>query len=569
MTVFDRLYGAYRALRGDLAEEKLEEPTGLKVRSAAAELRRGIGDDDDPFKRRQSKTTEEGTSNPLLWYGGLYADSYLDWLNQSTIRYDRYARYEEMDRNLPEITTALNMYADYAVAGSMVDKDEVFKVKVEDPEQQEILEAMLRRTGLPDYAWQTVREMCKFGDSFWELIVTPMGLSKIGYRPPASMEKQFDNSGDVLGYKQYGIPPAISKDQESAAEFDRWQVCHFMLQLSAGQVYGTSILRSVDRLAKILELLFDGMVINRLANSQPRYKWKVDVADMNPVDRLIYLMKFRRETKRTRYTDASGKMEMRTNPLRSDEDIYIPVSDKSKNDVERMQGDPNISKIGDMDMIYDRLFMGLGMYRGWFSSNGNATLSGDTAPTIAIMNFLRAIRRVRKDYAHGIVRCCRVELRCQGYSKSVVDDVVVRTTFPSLSQIDDLTAMKVDQLRYTIVALGQEAKLLTREQLLIRHLGFSEKEAKAQVALLKKEAAESQAEAMAAMQATGGQAADAAKPEDGQPIVKRPTPRGAPPIPVNDRTRIESLNRQVNELVECIQELIQFNRPLDTRIGDV
>jgi hypothetical protein len=103
--LLDGVIDAYVSLRG-LNEEKLENPSGgLSVRSTAAELRRGVGDDDDSVKRTPSRTTEEGTPNPLLWYGGIYAESYLEWLNPSTIRYDRYARYDEMDRNLPEIAT--------------------------------------------------------------------------------------------------------------------------------------------------------------------------------------------------------------------------------------------------------------------------------------------------------------------------------------------------------------------------------------------------------------------------------------------------------------------------------
>jgi hypothetical protein len=432
-------------------------------------LKKGIGDPDETV----GKDTEKGNANPLISTGG-FAEEYLKWLEPESERRKLYQRYDQIERSMPEVATALDMYADYAVQGSLVDSSETFSIKLKDEKLQNVIKDTMRRIGIHQDAWRIVRQMCKTGDSFWEPVITPRGLDRIAPRSLFTMSKRFDEYHNLIGYKQSSTASLGQDDADADILFPKWQICHWMISDDPIADYGTSILYGIERLVRILELDFDGLTIARLTNSQARFKWIVDTGTLPPDEQLEYLRKFSREQRRKRTTDpVTGHMRIEQNPLRHDEDLYVPRSRGASSDVSRIPGDQSMMRIADVDLMYDRLFVGLRMHRTWFTKGTSFNNDSSTA----VVNFMRAVRRVREAFSIGVRKLVRIALRCQGVSISELDEMEIEVIYPMLTHADDMLRIQVDQAKLNLAKLYLGLKLMDRKTVLLKILKLSDEEA--------------------------------------------------------------------------------------------
>jgi intein/homing endonuclease len=222
------------------------------------------------------------------------------------------------------VHNSLDLYADNATK----DRNEAgdpFEVKAKDIRVQNIINEIIERTKVKEMIWDTARAMAKMGDDFDENVVNDKGLIvRLKNLEPYTMFKNVDEYGRVKE------KPYVQKDEMTGvtvAEFEPWQIIHWK-NGGMKKMYGESVMKSIRRVYKQLQLMEDGMVISRLTRSQLRYKILVDVEGMDKEEREDYIKKVKNEFKKKRLINPlTGKLETAQNPLCLTGDTRIPLLD--------------------------------------------------------------------------------------------------------------------------------------------------------------------------------------------------------------------------------------------------
>ncbi|MCJ7655505.1 MAG: portal protein, partial [Dehalococcoidia bacterium] len=241
-----------------------------------------------PLRRRED-TTETSLEAGI-------ASFYYQMIKLERTRLAKYADYELMDEEYPEISTALDLYADNATK-EKGEEGNVIDVVSKNSRVQNIIEELMDRTNIEDLLWDTARQLAKFGDEFDELVADDSGdVDRLKNLPVKTMFRDVDEFGRERD------KPYIQKDEGGIAviaHFERWQIVHWK---NGGQkkMYGDSVMRAIRRVYKQLQLMEDGMVIGRLTRSHLRYKFLIDVEGMNKEEREDHIKKVKDMFKKKR-----------------------------------------------------------------------------------------------------------------------------------------------------------------------------------------------------------------------------------------------------------------------------
>lgn len=298
---------------------------------------------------RREETTESSLDVGVASY-------YYKQVQLERTRRAKYGDYVLMDEEYPEISTALDLYADNATK----DRNEAgdpFDVKAEETKVQNIINETIERTKIKEMIWDTARAMAKMGDDFDENVIDGKGLIiRLKNLEPHTMFKNVDEYGRMKER------PYVQKDEMTGvtvADFEPWQIIHWK-NGGMKKMYGESVMKSIRRVYKQLQFMEDGMVISRLTRSQLRYKVLVDVEGMDKEEREDYIRKVKNEFKKKRLINPlTGKLETAQNPLTAEEDFYVGVTKESKADVGVLQGATNLGNIRDVEYFQTKLFAGL------------------------------------------------------------------------------------------------------------------------------------------------------------------------------------------------------------------
>jgi hypothetical protein len=451
------------------ANAELEKSIGNAVDQAAGIIPGRQPADPESTEKGQAKY--DWNRHPLMPHeedDAYYVRAYLDYITPSDGRLERYKEYDEVEAALPEVGTALNYMASYVTSGSMIEEVDSFTFKCPDERRLEEVKAMEERLKLRDLEWVRTRHLCKYGDHFAEVVADPGGLSKIAPRPVKTMFRIEDDRGTLRAFCQ-------KLDGKDPVHFKPWQIAHSRLQVDDAEPYGQSVLYGgVSRLAKILELSFDGLTIARLTNSHDRFKWKVDVSHVPPTKQLEYLRDFRKVQRKRRVIDPSGRMSLQNNPLRAEEDLFVPVSkDSASTDVDRIAGDSSMTRINDIEMQYERFFVAMQMHVSWFLKGA----AFDASANAAITNFTRLIRRIRKARASTLVSIYKLGLILGGAPQDEIEALKLEIVHPQLSHSDELMRLKVEEVRAGIMAQYKDCVFFPLKVVLTKFGGYTEEEA--------------------------------------------------------------------------------------------
>ena len=119
------------------------------------------------FKRQAKIVKREDTTETS--FDTSVASFYYKKIKLERTRKAKYADYVIMDDEYPEISSALDLYADNATK----DREDGYpiQVKSENTRVQNILDDLIERTKIQTMLWDTARDMVKIGDDFDEVIV--------------------------------------------------------------------------------------------------------------------------------------------------------------------------------------------------------------------------------------------------------------------------------------------------------------------------------------------------------------------------------------------------------------
>ena len=276
------------------------------------------------FAKAEPKIPREATTETSVEVGVI--SYYFKKMKLERTRKAKYGDYVIMDDEYPEISTALDLYADNATKEREEDGSP-FKIRSKEPRAQNMLDDLVARTKLKDSIWETARKVAKMGDDFDEVVVDQDNwITKLKNLQPEYMQFEID---------EYGAPaekPYVQKDESgvgSVADFDDWQIIHWK-NGGVKSMYGESIMKSIRRVYKQLQMMEDGMVIGRLTRSHLRYKVLVDIEGMDHEDAKKYVDDVKKDFRKKRRVDPStGQLITGQNPLYDEEDFFLGVGKDS------------------------------------------------------------------------------------------------------------------------------------------------------------------------------------------------------------------------------------------------
>lgn len=384
--------------------------------------------------------------------------------------YDRLARLadaSEMDYT-PEISTALNIYADETTATD--EKGRSLHVYSENHKIKKLLEELFYDTLNVEFnlrGW--VRNLCKFGDFFLFNDVDPAyGVLNAFPIPVNEIEREegYDPE-DPLAVRFRWIT-------QGNTILENWQVTHMrLLGNDAFLPYGSSVLESARRIWRQLVLIEDAMLVYRIIRSPERRVFYIDVGAIPPEEVPRYVEQARATLRTNSVVDRStGKVDLRNAPLAVDHDYFVPVrGGESGTKIETLAGGTNATAIEDVEYIQKKLFAALGVPRAYLGYDEN--LSSKATLAAEDIRFSRSIAYIQKVVISELNKLAIIHLFANGYEGEDLLDFNLQLSNPSA--IAQQQKLELYRTRFEIAGTSPEG-LLSKQYILKNVIGLTDEE---------------------------------------------------------------------------------------------
>lgn len=394
---------------------------------------------------------------------------------ESRDRLTKYGAYNKCEKDHPEIARAMDIYADYTVSGSAVEpRGQVFQVKTNDGTLRDELAEINKQIELPTKAWDIVRSMVKKGDQFTNMIYGDPELNRIVELPVEEMWRLEESDGRLkqpVSYIQYNS--AVSE----ATPYHDWEIAHFRLGNSMRPGYGVSILASLVVLCNEIALEESALTLARLTKAHRRLIHNVNVGKSRGVAAQRLLDQAKDRYKKRRNVTSDGRVILTKEVLAEQEDLFVAVGEDDKNisGISQLPGDMSVDRIRDIEHKFERMFAGLRASKAWFGLTGPNIRSVVTEQTLS---FMRAVRRIRKDFERGANHIYRYGLLSYGVSAEAVIDAEFTYLWPAMSHQDDEMLLRLMLLRIEVAGLMMFNGFMAPEDAMLRFLGLDPEEVK-------------------------------------------------------------------------------------------
>ena len=382
--------------------------------------------------------------------------------------YKNFATDSVISHNTPEISAALDIYADETV--STDDKGRSLHVFSENYKIKKILEELFYDTLNTEFnlrGW--IRNLCKYGDFFLFNDVHPDYGVLNAYPIPVNeinREEGYDPE-EPMGVRYRWVT-------NGNAELENWQVTHMrLLGNDAFLPYGSSIIEPARRIWRQLVLIEDAMLVYRVVRSPERRVFYIDVGAVPPEDIPHYMEQAKTTLRANQVIDKStGKVDLRYNPLSVDEDYFIPVrGGESGTRVDTLAGGTNVSAIEDVEYIQKKLFAALKVPRAYLGYD--ETLSSKATLAQEDIRFSRTINYIQKVAISELNKLAIIHLYANGFDG---DDLLdFNLTLSNPSAIAQQQKLELYRTKFEIAGSAPEG-LVSRPYLLKNIIGLTDKE---------------------------------------------------------------------------------------------
>jgi len=418
---------------------------------------------------------QKGLNIPYIgrkyWYGGTVTPwgrhALLDYLfiDQDLLR--RFADYEEMDE-FPEGWFSLNIYADDATTANP-DNGKAIWAYSQDRQLENELNGVLRRCQADDNSWPLVRELCKYGNLFGEILVRDpkQGVIGINFMPPPSMRRIETPRDGLVGFVQdpngiqgvnstsyYDLKNRPNRAYNNVVAFDPWEISHWRLRLKYfNAIYGYSALEGGRAAWKRLAMLEDAQLIYKFERAHQQFAFYVDIGSMDMRRGRAEVETVKNSIRRRKLTNDQGMLDMKRDVLSGDEDFFIPSKDGRKStDIELLQS-PDYSEVESLRHFRNKWATGVNIPPsrfGWEDTPDSRNMLSSTS-----IDFARANMRVQREFCTGWERVCNVHLAVTRGGRPV-DRETWRVRMNVPSQILELARMEVLSARSDVARTMRE-----------------------------------------------------------------------------------------------------------------
>lgn len=398
-------------------------------------------------------------SDHLTLMGGLYSElAPMLQIEQDLMK--RYIDYENMD-DYPDTHRALNTYADESTASDFQRDMSMWVDTTDDYLKAVLVDLYHGRLRVDTDLWSNCRELCRYGNSYAEKIITDKGVIGLGFMPAPSVRRLLDVRGNTLGFAQdptmrfsyqgedfetlvKGGKLAGQRHQSygGAMFFEPWEVVHWRLRMKhMHSIYGHSVLEPARWVWRRLAILEDAVLIYRLTRSPERYAFFVDVGNLPVSEASQYVEKTRARIKKKKfYNQQAGGIDLRHNPLSQSDDFWLPTrGGKDSTRIEPLSG-LSYQSMDDINYFREKLQIATGIPAHHMGYGGEAVskqLSHDD------VNFAKTILRVQRELIQGYEDVGRTHLNVLQIDPRKTEwrlKMAVPTAIFELAQIEVLSA---------------------------------------------------------------------------------------------------------------------------------
>jgi len=368
--------------------------------------------------------------------------------NQS--RLERYVDFDQMEYT-PECASALDIYADEMTNHSAMSP--LMTIDCNNEEIKGILSALYFNIMNVEYnifGW--CRTMVKYGDFFLYLDIDDvLGIKSVIGLPGQEIERLEGEDKSNPNYCQF-------QWNSAGLTFENWQIGHFrILGNDKYTPYGTSVLEPARRIWRQMTLLEDAMMAYRIVRSPERRVFYIDVGNIPPTDIEQYMQKVMTSMKRNQVVDsASGRVDLRYNPMSVDEDYFIPTRAGSSSRVESLPGGTYTGDIDDVKYLRDKLFSALKIPGSYLTSTNAEAGGGEDATTLAQkdIRFARTVQRLQRSVVTEMEKIGIVHLYTLGYRGE--DLVNFKLKLNSPSKIAELQELEHWKTKFDVASTATE-----------------------------------------------------------------------------------------------------------------
>jgi len=381
----------------------------------------------------------------------------------------RYDEYEKMD-DYPEITAALDIYADDSTQKDLRNKR--WKVVSESIDAIKEIEKLFERISLSRHYYDIVRNTCKYGDSFIEVVANARdmdsGIRKIKILNPYYIMRVEDQFGYLKSFLQE-VPKSNSHSgdwmmsKSDFIELDPNQIIHFRLTTSDPKYYpyGKSILAGAIRTYRSLKLMEDAMLVYRLARAPERRIFYIDVGNLPSSKAEAFLETVKTRFKKEKFQNGD-KIDGRYNPLAVDEDFFIPIRGNQGTKVDTLKGAENLGEVDDVKYFRDKLLAILKVPKDYIVEYDKSPERKANLSQLDV-KFARVIKRVQDCVAEGLASIAKKHLSMLDFPKNVISKIKIE--LPEASDVFIKRKLEIDEAKARTVAAVMGTGLFSKKHI--------------------------------------------------------------------------------------------------------
>lgn len=389
-------------------------------------------------------------------------------------RMSRLQDFNEMDA-YAEINAALDIYADESVAQDAAGKS--LHIHSDNPAIKKNLEELFYNTLNAEFNLRPwTRNLCKYGDFYLYIDVSSeYGVINVVPIPVNELtrEEGFDPQ-DPLAVRFRWMTLGNRT-------LENWEVAHFRLMGNDQYLpYGSSMLDGARRIWRQLVLIEDAMLVYRVTRSPERRVFYVDVGGVSPDEIANYMEAAKTNIKSSQVLDrATGRVDLRYNPLSVEEDYWIPVRGSDTNTrIDTLQAGQNTGNVEDVQYIQKKLIAALKVPAAYLGYND--AIPGSSGLAQVDVRFSRTVNMIQRTIVSELNKIAMVHLFTAGFRGDDLVDFEIRLSNPStIAQQQKLELLRT---RFEIAGTappaspGSESPLMSERWIQRNVMGLNDQE---------------------------------------------------------------------------------------------
>lgn len=235
-----------------------------------------------------------------------------------------------------------------------------------------------------------------------------------------------------------------------------------------------------DEIANVFDIRVDNDLHNFVAdgcvvhNSPERRVFYLDVGNIPPDDVEQYVLGFQKELKKNQIIDVeTGRVDLRYNPMSTEEDYVIPVRGETNTRIETLAGGQYTGDVDDVKFLRDEMLAALKVPASYLLPDEGG--GGEDRTTLAQkdIRFARTIQRIQRHVISELEKMGQIHLYTLGFRGDDIIDFQLKLANPS--KIAALQELEHWRSKFDVASAATEG-YFSKRWVAVNFFGLSEEE---------------------------------------------------------------------------------------------